>query len=848
MDGNGQDPALFDHINNALVGDLPSFGVAKESKFQQLMRSNSMTNKPRPMFGNQPQTQDAGPDIRSYASFERQPEVDTGLCVEAKEFTPLIGSQPATQPSFASTINSFESLNLSGQNGMNNMGGMPGIRPNPAAREFVPRNQSAPNLHLPQMQQQSPMQQPATSMVTPAIPGIREFIPSSRMGGNRPNGVVQPQQPPAGFLSPQAHRFVSPNNVRAMGDQELNMTMGMVNPGMRKTNSPLMDNMMMTGGQIPSPVTSMEQLNNNITSHHPSTFYAGGDSDSSLTASPHAGYLPVTSSPFGRHMLSNGSNSSISQLVGPRQSADTPDRSSPLQARRAASHLGHRSSPLEPLNTDIPPQPVMDERGVAQENFGGTTYFFTQNQKRQNMSVVLPPFHAFAGSPPSVEYMKQRMNAPSFFMPNELRQSILHKQTLTMLTVDAEQDSSVPAEVDNYHSLFPLEQITDTPMQKSNTFSFVTSCYKALKYKDGLPYCLRRIHGFRQVNQKCMVLVEMWKKIQHANIVMLREVFTSKAFGEHSLIFSHDYHAGAETLMSRHFQNPNNNYASKTKWNNNGGKPGLLPESLIWTYVVQLTSALRCIHSAGLACRVMDPTKIIITEKSRLRINGVGIFDVLGYDSSHSNPRAHMPTYQQDDLVALGKVVLALACNSVAAIQRDNFPQSLELVVMNYSTDLKNFILYLLTPQQRPRSVNDIMPMIGARFYTQLDASIMRSDVIENELAKEVENGRLFRLISKLCIINERPGLGMERDWSETGDRYLLKLFRDHVFHQVTETGAPWIDMAHIVQCLNKLDAGVPEKICLMSRDEQNVLVVSYADLKKALNKCLEELTSVQKR
>ena len=64
---------------------------------------------------------------------------------------------------------------------------------------------------------------------------------------------------------------------------------------------------------------------------------------------------------------------------------------------------------------------------------------------------------------------------------------------------------------------------------------------------------------------------------------------------------------------------------------------------------------------------------------------------------------------------------------------------------------------YLLTNQPRARSVNDIMPMIGARFYTQLDAAQMRNDVLEEELAKEVMNGRLLRLISKLGIINERP-------------------------------------------------------------------------------------------
>lgn len=45
----------------------------------------------------------------------------------------------------------------------------------------------------------------------------------------------------------------------------------------------------------------------------------------------------------------------------------------------------------------------------------------------------------------------------------------------------------------------------------------------------------------------------------------------------------------------------------------------------------------------------------------------------------------------------------------------------------------------------------------------------------------------------------------MDTMWSETGDRYMLKLFRDYLFHQVDENGAPWMDMAHIVQCLNKV-------------------------------------------
>lgn len=68
---------------------------------------------------------------------------------------------------------------------------------------------------------------------------------------------------------------------------------------------------------------------------------------------------------------------------------------------------------------------------------------------------------------------------------------------------------------------------------------------------------------------------------------------------------------------------------------------------------------------------------------------------------------------------------------------------------------------YLLSPQQR-RNVTDLMPMIGARFYTQIDNVQSRTDLLENELSKEMENGRLFRLMVKLGTINERPEYKIE--------------------------------------------------------------------------------------
>ncbi|XP_075707788.1 PAN2-PAN3 deadenylation complex subunit PAN3 isoform X2 [Rhinoderma darwinii] len=549
-----------------------------------------------------------------------------------------------------------------------------------------------------------------------------------------------------------------------------------------------------------------------------------------------------------------GHGMSLSAGSSPLHSPKITPHTSPSPRRR--SHTPNPATYMVPTSASTPvtnsvSQPPSAGQVIQKETVGGTTYFYTDTTPAPPTGMVFPNYHIYPPTAPHVAYMHPKANAPSFFMADELRQELINRHLITMAQIDQADIPSVPAEVDSYHSLFPLEPLpTPNRIHKSSNFGYITSCYKAVNSKDDLTYCLRRVHGFRLVNTKCMSLVDTWKKIQHSNIVTLREMFTTKAFGEHSLVFAYDFHAGAETMMSRHFNDPSADaYFTKRKWGQHDGPlprqhAGLLPESLIWAYIVQLSSALRTIHTGGLACRVMDPTKILITGKTRLHVNCAGIFDVLTYDGSQSNPVTLMPQYQQADLISLGKVVLALSCNSLAGIQRENLQKAMELVNINYSSDLKNLILYLLTDQNRLRSVNDIMPMIGARFYTQLDAAQMRNDVIEEDLAKEVQNGRLFRLLAKLGTINERPEFQKDPAWSETGDRYLLKLFRDHLFHQVTEAGTPWIDLSHIVSCLNKLDAGVPEKISLISRDEKSVLVVTYSDLKRCFENTFQELVA----
>ncbi len=54
------------------------------------------------------------------------------------------------------------------------------------------------------------------------------------------------------------------------------------------------------------------------------------------------------------------------------------------------------------------------------------------------------------------------------------------------------------------------------------------------------------------------------------------------------------------------------------------------------------------------------------------------------------------PCFQQEDLVSLGKVLLALSCNSIIGIERDRLQTSMEIVARNYSSDLKNLIMLVI--------------------------------------------------------------------------------------------------------------------------------------------------------
>ena len=55
----------------------------------------------------------------------------------------------------------------------------------------------------------------------------------------------------------------------------------------------------------------------------------------------------------------------------------------------------------------------------------------------------------------------------------------------------------------------------------------------------------------------------------------------------------------------------------------------------------------------------------------------------------------------------------------------------------------------------------------------------------------------------------------LSKDVLNAGDLYLLKLYRDFILHQRRDDGSPVLDWGHVVESLNKLDAGIAEKVLL---------------------------------
>lgn len=434
-------------------------------------------------------------------------------------------------------------------------------------------------------------------------------------------------------------------------------------------------------------------------------------------------------------------------------------------------------------------------------------------------------YHLYAPVGPRREDLMPYHRVPSdFFMPEKLREKFQKKSEAALQVMP---NAQLP-QLDSYHSLVAL----DTSYRKNaNIFGYPSWVYKATSTKTGHIYCLRRLEGFRLTNEHAIRSVKEWRRVCSGNVVTTHDAFTTRAFGDSSLIFVQDCHPLSKTLAEVHLM-PNPTQTNRYQ------QQKAIPESLLWSYISQIANALKSIHSINLAARCVDVSKIILTDENRIRLNACSILDVV-----HFEARRPIEELQQEDFVQFGRTILCLVTNTLPALLT-NFKLSIDQMSRTYSVELKDTILWLLTPQQPPaqKTIDEFIRGISIHYLACFETQLQANDELSSELSKELANGRIARLMMKLATINERPDFDGDPNWSENGERYMLKLFRDYCFHQVDNNGNPVLDMGHMIRCLNKLDAGTEERICLTSRDSTTSFLVSYRELNKQLTIAFTEL------
>ena len=112
-------------------------------------------------------------------------------------------------------------------------------------------------------------------------------------------------------------------------------------------------------------------------------------------------------------------------------------------------------------------------------------------------------------------------------------------------------------------------------------------------------------------------------------MITVLDAFTTRAFGDSSLIFVQDYFPQSKTLVEAHLS-PSTTHGSRFQ----AKTP--IAENVLWGYISQIANALQAIHSINLAARRNDPSKIILTHKNRIRLSACSILDVVQFDARRS--------------------------------------------------------------------------------------------------------------------------------------------------------------------------------------------------------------------
>ena len=369
-----------------------------------------------------------------------------------------------------------------------------------------------------------------------------------------------------------------------------------------------------------------------------------------------------------------------------------------------------------------------------------------------------------------------------------------------------------------------------------SSFGYHNSIFKVISQDDGKLYCLRRYDNVKGVNQKiAMTVTNTWvhsivRNRMHSQGANTRIAQKDKFVLDHpgiarfyrcfhvvqnrAVFFVHRYYPMSMTLKECLYGlgRGMGGFVDQEVLDGQGFHP--LDEATIWSYVTQLVSAIRAVHRGNLACRTLQMNHILVspdagsgvdenaqvngigmsgdmlrTSRVRLRINCIGIVDALEFEA-----RRPIGELQIEDMRCLGRLIMSLSTGTElrSDVSEETLNRYEGFMQQNYSHELHTLAMSLLARPRpgligsmivNPPTVDEICRSVAEHAFDEMDSANATIDGMDEALAAEYESGRALRLLMKLAFINERPEFGVDPRWSESGDCYVLKLFRDFGKH-----------------------------------------------------------------
>ncbi|KAL6451625.1 PAN3 PAN2-PAN3 deadenylation complex subunit PAN3 [Candida maltosa Xu316] len=552
------------------------------------------------------------------------------------------------------------------------------------------------------------------------------------------------------------------------------------------------------------PYTS-KKFNVSTPSFTPSSFEFGNSNGTSNNTAATSSPLAISSAP----PLQNQSQSTIHAPL-PTNSHLPPG---------LPTNIASSSNSYFPISTPTPgqqqqPQPPLSLQQPSGPGTPGPALGQAQNQGPPQQPVQ---YHLYAPAPPprlTIPLQPHELNSQAMFIPNDLRE-YLHKKNEASL--QSLSHSNLPDHVNQYHSLVPIDKSYE-PISKlwlgKNSLIF-----KVYNNFDGNLYAMRKIEPCNEIiNDKPFKTIKKWKSINNANIVGLQDAFTTMAFnnngtstGNTSLCIVYDYYPNSISLLEHHKKGLNI-------------KP--ITEDLLWNYLIQLINALTSIHGKGLSAKsTINLSKIVVTNKNRIRLSSVGISDILEYDEQAADEEIDIKEEQLQDIKNVAKILIELSVLLLPLDMRqsNNIFNSLKSST-NLSEEFVNVLQELSEATKDSFVLEEFYKKISHKMITIINNLQDSNDFMEGQLGSELENGRLFRLMSKLNYL-------LYKNTNENDK--ILRLFMKYIYN-CYDNQKKIINLNKVLINLNKLDCGIDEKILLINNDD--CIIVSYKELKEIVD------------